>query len=55
MEKQDKVFIVGVQLGICGYMLHLLSDLRSGKERKWEEEERKCSVCVSVCVVHINV
>lgn len=50
------MFIVGVQLGRV-YMLHLLSDLRSGKERKWEEEERKYSVCVcvSVCVVHINV
>lgn len=47
MEKQDKVFIVGVQLGRV-YTLHLLSDLRSGKERKWEEEERKYSVCVSV-------
>lgn len=45
MEKQDKVFIVGVQLGRV-YTLHLLSDLRSGKER--EEEERKYSVCVSV-------
>lgn len=41
------MFIVGVQLGRV-YTLHLLSDLQSGKERKWEEEERKYSVCVSV-------
>lgn len=49
LEKQDKVFIVGVQLGSV-FMLHLLSDLRSGKGRKWEEEERKYSVCVCLCL-----